>query len=117
MGDPPPALDADEPLSAAGAAFAEGARRAVVRDGGTLVGVVTPRDLLTAGTLRPTEGDDGPERSAADTQSGAGTGTAGPRDDRATTVVEQSICEACGTFARDLAAVNGQRLCPDCREV
>lgn len=29
----------------------------------------------------------------------------------------QSICEACGTLSRDLVNVNGQLLCPDCREV
>lgn len=29
----------------------------------------------------------------------------------------QSICEACGSLSRDLVNVNGQLLCPDCREM
>lgn len=29
----------------------------------------------------------------------------------------QSICEACGSLSRDLVNVNGQLLCPDCREI
>jgi formylmethanofuran dehydrogenase subunit E len=30
---------------------------------------------------------------------------------------DQSICEVCGTLARELANVNGQLVCQDCREM
>jgi hypothetical protein len=44
-----------------------------------------------------------------------------PGDDRTATtdraVSDQSICQGCGALSPDLVEIDGQPLCPDCRDV
>ncbi|MFB6109954.1 MAG: CBS domain-containing protein [Halodesulfurarchaeum sp.] len=79
----------------------------VADQGGDVVGLLDARDLATA---RPGEQPGSTEPMA----------TAGGGTDQATVeggYRNQSICEGCGSFAQDLVNVDGQLLCPDCRDV
>jgi len=78
-----------------------------VSDGDEIVGVVSTRDLLAAVSIGPT---DGVQRETA-------TEDPYPRDEATEEYSDQSVCEACGSLAHDLAVVNGQLLCSDCRSV
>lgn len=103
-----PTVSPDTGLDAAADMMsARESRRLVVTAGSEPMGILSERDLLAGRGLG---------------------GPAGPRDDGATTGAtdiegdsersgyeDQSICEACGTFASDLSSFNGQLLCPDCR--
>lgn len=93
-----------------------GTRRLVVTEGDRTVGVLTEHDLISTSpfAMDATGVDDADAQAAV----------AGPTDERdgASPAAgggfeEQSICEACGTFARDLARFNGQLLCNDCRDI
>lgn len=70
---------------------------------GEPVGVVTSHDVVVAHTMAP-ETDTEPPM----TEEGV--------IDPETQYDTQGICEACGTLARDLVEVNGQLICPNCRE-
>lgn len=90
--------------TAAAAVAAAGNRPVVVVEGGEVVGMVEPRDLVAArASLLPTaEPASGPEpESRTDAE---------PYSDR-------SICEVCGGLASDLSLVNGQLVCSNCMEV
>lgn len=114
MGDPPPALPADERPSTAAAVLANGARQILVTDGDELVGTVDPRDLLAVGPNFGPEPTDAVEPGGPpDAERVGGTLSASTAEAEH----RQGICETCGTLTRDLAAVNGQLMCPDCREV
>lgn len=102
------------------------ARSLVVTNGAGPEGVVTEHDVLagsTIGSEADAAGDptaDAGMASAADptpvredATAADGTGEAA----RASTFEDQSICEKCGSLSRDLAAFNGQLLCPECRDV
>ena len=107
MSAPPTTLGADEPLADAVAAMTDrDAGHVVVLERGDVVGTVDARDVVTAtasltGTLEPVTGPD----SAAEGY---------VEDD--TEFANQSICEVCGGLTPDLANVNGQLVCADCRE-
>ncbi|MFB6308153.1 MAG: CBS domain-containing protein [Haloarculaceae archaeon] len=91
--------------------------RLVVTDGAEPLGVVTEHDILTASRL-------GSEAElATDDRQQAAAPMAGPAGSDTTSDAssggfsEQSICEVCGSFSRDLTSINGQLLCADCRDV
>lgn len=85
----------------------------VVRDGGEAVGVVSEHDLITTSPFDP-ETDVGTRPGVVveglDERAEGG-------DPANRGVAEQSICEACGALAPDLATFNGQLLCGDCRDI
>lgn len=99
---------------AAGRMSNENIRRLVVVDeGNELAGILTERDIITASASlgrAPVEaGETRPfDRSVETTVSGNG---------RSTEYSSQSICENCGSLARDLNDFNGQLICADCREM
>lgn len=102
----PDAVDASSTVTAAADALsAAETHRLLVRDGDEVVGVLTERDLLVATTTEPTSS---PTAEAA---------VADPGEAAADGYASQSICEACGALTRDLADVDGQLLCPDCRNI
>src|SRR5699024_4335993 len=70
---------------------------------GEPVGVVTAHDVVVAHTMAPETDTEQPmtARSIPDPESQYDT---------------QGICEACGSLANDLVEVNGQLICPNCRE-
>lgn len=106
MADGATVIDADSPLSeAVSTLVGRDERRLVVVEGGEAVGTLSEHDVITAQSTFPeTESRERPI---------AVTGEA-PADDRYST---QSVCEACGSLASNLASVNGQLLCADCREM
>jgi len=98
-------------------------KRVVVSDGAETVGVVSEHDLITTSPFAPAVGTDhtrtdaelSEQRPVAAAQGGPGDlGEGGSRD---LEYEDQSICEACGSLARDLRAFNGQLLCADCRDI
>jgi CBS domain-containing protein len=97
----------------------QGAGRVVVTDGDQTVGVVSEHDLITTSPFDPiVDAATGGEPSEEDEE----LSVAGLADERDAVAAaggfeEQSICEACGTFARDLSTFNGQLLCGDCRDL
>ncbi|MEF8853208.1 MAG: CBS domain-containing protein [Haloarculaceae archaeon] len=100
----------------------------VVTDGSEPVGVLTEHDLVAASPFAPGRDPVEPATAAVgrsddpDVEYGEefdedydgqleGSGAAGrPFED-------QSICEGCGSLARDLSTFNGQLLCADCRDI
>ena len=84
----------------------DGAEVVVVVRGSEPVGIMTERDALAAVV-------EGSQDAAVAGHPGerAGEGSAEHAFE------DQSICEACGSFARDLAQFNGQLLCGDCRDI
>lgn len=91
--------------------------RLVVLENGSRepVGLLTHRDVTTAMTHslrprgRPYDTDDALDAGGSGFEM---TDTDGTADD-----TMQSICESCGTLSRSLSNVDGQLLCPDCRDV
>lgn len=112
MENTPPALPPAAPVSDAAELMGRtGGDRVLVADDDGVHGVVEARDLTTAVNERSGETAEpapvGPGASRGDTAGAAAT------DEYSA----QSICEACGSLARELANVNGQLLCSDCRSV
>lgn len=102
----PPSVGPDHTVAeAADLVSAVDVDRLLVLDGGEVLGVLTGADLLAAATIEPT---DEPTRSVAATTA-AGAAIEG--------YSTQSICETCGALTRELADVNGQLLCADCRDI
>ncbi len=107
MSVPPTTLSADESLADTVAAMADrDDGHVVVLDRGDVIGTVDARDVVTAtaslsGTRAPMAGP------SAETEGYV-------EDD--TEFANQSICEVCGGLTPDLANVNGQLVCADCRE-
>lgn len=102
---------------AAGEMASQGTQRLVVAAGDEVVGLLSEHDLVTASPFGPeTDVTTAPEP-------GAEPAVVGQADDREAATADaggfedQSICEACGSFARDLARFNGQLLCGDCRDM
>lgn len=93
---------------------ARAARRLVVTDGERTLGVLTEHDVVAASSFGPGT-DAGVE--AAPVDAGSDGPTRGSTDAGAGGFEDQSICEACGSFARDLVTFNGQVLCGDCRDM
>ena len=79
-------------------------RRLAVVEDGRVAGTVSEHDVLTARWARPEVATEPPIAA----------GEAAAPDDRYST---QSVCEACGSLAETLSAVNGQLLCADCRDI
>lgn len=125
---PVPTIDARASLDAAADALAAGdTHRLVVVDDGEPVGVLSEHDLVTAGAFAPgrEEYDEAriqSERARAapvaeavsDTEGELAMEDGGVEDEA---ISSQSVCEACGALSRGLAGVQGQLLCPDCRDV
>lgn len=103
---PPTTLPADSTLADAVEAMADrDDGHVVVLDGGDVVGTVDARDVVTA------------TRSLSGTQDPVGLDAeAGGYVEDDTEFSSQSICEVCGGLTHDLANVNGQLVCADCRE-
>lgn len=83
--------------------------RLLVLDGDDVVGVLTEHDLLAAATIEPETSGLAEEPATMD----AATATVEGDDGYSA----QSICEGCGALTRELADVNGQLLCADCRDI
>jgi CBS domain-containing protein len=106
----------------------EGIRRLPILEAEDVVGVLSARDVLTleAGTAPQPTSNPTAETGATDGAQSVGP-TAGEATRQATTQSTtataagttvgstQGICESCGRFARDLAAVDGRVQCGDCR--
>lgn len=92
-------------------------QRVLVSDGSELLGVLSEHDLMTASPFAPTANGptaDGRERAVAGVSAGRGEAAESGGEGRFT---DQSLCEACGSLARDLSPFNGQLLCTDCRDI
>ncbi|AKH98108.1 CBS domain-containing protein [Halanaeroarchaeum sulfurireducens] len=74
-----------------------------------LLGIVTARELARYTWGRTNRSDQRPDELNEE----LGEQTATATEEYST----QSICEVCGSLSHDLVNVNGQLLCPDCREV
>ena len=134
MSDPVVSVHADRTVAdAAGTMSREDIRRLVVTNGDDLVGVLSERDVIAASaslSTVPTFGEESPPEVGGHggTESFGGeslggeslgeetVGTAAESDDRYE-YSDRSICETCGTLSRELANVNGQLICADCRDV
>ncbi|MFB6114159.1 MAG: CBS domain-containing protein [Halodesulfurarchaeum sp.] len=75
-----------------------------------LIGVISPRELVTTVTWEPSEMGQGTNPLGSEGDRNQGTGI----DEEYS---NQSICEVCGSLTPDLVNVNGQLLCPDCRSM
>jgi CBS domain-containing protein len=90
----------------------QGTQHLVVTEGDRTVGVLSEHDLITTSPFESgRETDAGPETPVAVQADGR------VAEGAAQGFEDQSICEACGSFARDLATFNGQLLCGDCRDI
>lgn len=92
-------------VSAAADRFVGASRPLLVMDNGTLIGLLTERDLLTAPHSEPSD----------DTIFVEEKGSNPTPVDEAT--ADQGICEACGAFTRTLTVTDGRSLCSDCQDV
>lgn len=127
MSQPIISVEADRELSdAAGTMSHEDIRRVLVTDEGELVGVLDERDVISASaslsgmtSLRENPPGVGNEPVGDERVAGRGPtemGGVADNGDRAE-YTDRSICETCGTLSRELANVNGQLICVDCRDV
>lgn len=123
----PVCVDSDVDTVLARLSSAPGGLLPVADAAGDLVGVVAEADVIAAASSLlsgPRESDapvteavgaagNGVDAAAVADRAGAETGqpSASPESSA------QSVCEACGSLAGDLAVVNGQSICPDCRDV
>lgn len=131
-----PTVDATTPLLDAADRMATRAdRRVVVTEPASdePLGVLTTQDLMESAAYRTD--DQGPATGASADVEGAGTdldrgavegdpGAAAARADQDARGTganagfqDQGICERCGTLTGDLAGINGQLLCADCRDI
>ncbi len=126
MSDPVVSVDVDRALSDAAATMSrEDIRRVAATSEGELVGVLSERDLIAASaslsgarTAREEAPDDVAFSNAGGTSMGAGSAGGDARDEADRyEYADRSICETCGTLSRELANVNGQLICADCRGV
>lgn len=104
----PPTLRPEADLEDALAAFSGTEFDALlVANGDGVMGLVTARDIATVPREPATI-----EETVVVQPSGSTGATAEPDS-----YSSQSICEACGSLASTLRNVNGQLLCPECRQV
>jgi len=103
----------------------------VVTDGSQPVGVLTERDLVAASPFAPGGESTGPVTATVgrsddpDVEYGEQMDDQYDEDDEEfggsrppdRQFEDQSICEGCGSLARDLSTFNGQLLCVDCRDI
>lgn len=113
--DVPTVSPATTIAEAADVMSSQGSGRVVVTDSDRTVGLLSEHDLITTSPFEPPV-DAGTGASGGDA---VAAGIADERDAVATAggFEDQSICEACGSFARDLSTFNGQLLCGDCRDI
>lgn len=125
MSDPVVSVNADRALTdATGTMSREDIRRLVVTNDGELVGVLSERDVISASaslSTVPTFPDESPrevgDRVRSETLGSETLGATAGNTEAANEYSDRSICEVCGTLSRELANVNGQLICADCREV
>lgn len=102
----PDTVSPDYPVSEAADVMSAGdARRLLVVDGGEVLGVLSEHDLLEVVTIEQVATSADPTETAVAVE--------GEEQEYSA----QSICEACGALTRDLADVNGQLLCANCRDI
>ena len=103
----------------------------VVTDGSQPVGVLTERDLVATSPFAPGRESTGPVTATVgrsddpDVEYGEQMDDQYDEDDEEfggsrppdRQFEDQSICEGCGSLARDLSTFNGQLLCVDCRDI
>lgn len=95
---------------------ARSTRRLVVSEGDEPLGVISEQDLVVTRAIGRSPGREEPEVKTV----AAGGETAVTADtpiEAQDNYEDQGVCEACGTFTRDLALSNGQLLCNDCRSM
>lgn len=114
----PPTVAPDHTVGeAADTMSAVGGRSLLVLEDGSPAGLLTERDLLAASRLSAnTDTPPGPEPTVQTSPVGD-VQAEGSSGDEAAAYSAQGICEACGALTRELADVNGQLLCIDCRDV
>ena len=103
---------------AAGEMSAQSTQRVLVSNGSEPLGVLTEHDVMTASPFSRTASGPtavGEERAVAGVSAGRGESTTERRGEGR--FANQSLCEACGSLARDLSLFNGQLLCSDCRDI
>jgi CBS domain-containing protein len=107
-----PTTKPDVPLSEAASALYVGDRhQLLVRNGGGLVGVLTPQDVLTAAA----SGRSSPENEFETVARESDLDADADVEDLAFST--QSVCEICGSLMPELESINGQAVCTDCRQV
>lgn len=117
MSEDPGTIHPEETLDeAADRIAARATRRLVVSAGDDPLGVISERDLLATRPYDrgPTHADPETETVASRAEAAVAAQVAGEAQE---TYENQGVCEACGTFTRDLAPFNGQMLCSDCRSM
>lgn len=99
----------------------------VVTDGTGPIGVLTEHDLVAASPFAPGRDPDTPRRATVGRSDDPEVEYGDEADDidadfegngvTERPFADQSICEGCGSLARDLSTFNGQLLCADCRDI
>jgi len=92
---------------------AQSTKRLVVTDQQEPLGLITEHDLMETATLSA-DRNGGP---VPDAERELVTGLSATQHTDTNGFEDQSICEACSAFSPDLTSLNGQLLCPDCRDV
>jgi len=101
-------INVDQPLQDAVAAIANNdVRHVLVMNNGDIAGMLSEHDIVTAQTMIPTSRGNGPSSVPPEVEA-----ELDPDE-----VSSQGVCEICGSLSRNLAEVNGQVVCPACREV
>lgn len=132
MRPPPEPVDADSDLSTVLARLTavDGDHLPVANGEANVVGVISETDVVAAASTmlsEPGTGDiatgpgsmtRGEPGTAAETERTrvANTSTA-ETTDGTEEFSNQGVCESCGTLTGDLQVVNGQSICPECRDV
>ncbi|MFC7227181.1 CBS domain-containing protein [Salinirubellus salinus] len=115
------AAESIEPTAGLAAALdimATADERRLLVDDGELRGLLTEHDLLAATALERYEEPEGAARVALNgSEPPYETATFDETAEPDLAISDQSICQECGALARDLAEVDGQMLCADCRDV
>lgn len=112
MENTPPALSPAAVAADAAEVMARtGDSHVLVADDDGVHGVVEAHDLTSAVNERSSQSAEAVPTNPDAARTDAGSA---PASDEYSA---QSICEACGSLARELANVNGQLLCLDCRSV
>jgi CBS domain-containing protein len=118
MADAPPTADPEMTLSeAADVLSARGTQRLVVTNDEEPAGILTEHDLLSTSPFSQPSAAETPQEEAVLAAGGENSEAISREQATEGSYQEQAICEACGTFARDLSAFNGQLLCADCRDI
>lgn len=119
MSEPAPTVQVDDDLATArNQLMTNAATHLLVMDGGDLAGIVTDRDVLTASPPRPGDEETFEHEAEAYGVDVFDRGEAAAAEENGeTTYSTQSVCEVCGALTPELANLNGQLVCGDCREM